>query len=470
MMKKTALAGALGAILLFAGANEAGALDLAGTLVRADRGEPAAMLAVGKHYLANRKPSEGLLYLERAASTNAPQAAFANTALGKHYESLEGQYARELAVVHYQKGAIAGDVEAQVRLGKIFLGRAEQATGQERTQYQVKAQMLLEHAADLGNSSEAAFALGRAFHEAKAMEANRVEAERWLSRAARADHPEAAFMLGEHHLAQGNAKSAERFLTAAAKAGNGQAMLRLANEYKEGGKLTASLDEAKRWAQSARDAGVSGAAALLSEVTSMESRIAGMVANQVQGPAVATKAVAAATKQVTQPSSGNPLVDQLRRENEELRRQVAEIMKMLGKDGAPEVPAAQIQQVAAPTPELADHDEDLNGRGLDAHSRGEFKEAYRLFSRAVKRGDVDAMNNLGMLLLQGQGVSADPVKALEMFRAAAEKGHATAAHNIGYIYENGIGVRPDLARSRVWYRHAGVLNQRLQRMSTMAGI
>lgn len=67
------------------------------------------------------------------------------------------------------------------------------------------------------------------------------------------------------------------------------------------------------------------------------------------------------------------------------------------------------------------------------------------------------MNNLGMLLLQGQGVNQDVDKAIVMFRRAAELGHATAAHNIGYIYENAIGVREDRARARIWHQFSARL-------------
>src|SRR5690606_25431486 len=48
-----------------------------------------------------------------------------------------------------------------------------------------------------------------------------------------------------------------------------------------------------------------------------------------------------------------------------------------------------------------------NERGLAEHSEGNFVQAARHFTRGVRAGDADAMNNLGMLLLQGQGVEMD---------------------------------------------------------------
>ncbi|MCD9046934.1 hypothetical protein [Luteimonas sp. MHLX1A] len=101
-----------------------------------------------------------------------------------------------------------------------------------------------------------------------------------------------------------------------------------------------------------------------------------------------------------------------------------------------------------------------NDRGLEAYRNGDAAQAAKHFTRAVRAGSADAMNNLGMLLLQGQGVAIDRDRAMGLFRDAAEKGHVVAARNIGYMYQQGLGVRQDLARANVWIRHAGLLERR----------
>ena len=129
--------------------------------------------------------------------------------------------------------------------------------------------------------------------------------------------------------------------------------------------------------------------------------------------------------------------------------------------------AAQAATVEAPVAEPASRPTRAerirlseNDRGLEAYRNGDAAQAAKHFTRAVRAGSADAMNNLGMLLLQGQGVAIDRDRAMGLFRDAAEKGHVVAARNIGYMYQQGLGVRQDLARANVWIRHAGLLERR----------
>lgn len=101
-----------------------------------------------------------------------------------------------------------------------------------------------------------------------------------------------------------------------------------------------------------------------------------------------------------------------------------------------------------------------NEKGLAAHAAGNYPEASVFFARAARSGDVDAMNNLGMLYLQGKGVAQNRAKAMELFRQAASEGHAVAARNIAYMYHHGLGVSQDLARATMWVRHANTLERR----------
>lgn len=98
-----------------------------------------------------------------------------------------------------------------------------------------------------------------------------------------------------------------------------------------------------------------------------------------------------------------------------------------------------------------------NAEGMTFYKTGDFRRASRNWEQAANAGNLEAMNNLGMLHLQGKLGAADVTTAVNHFRAAADRGHATAANNLGYIYEHGIGVGRDLSRARVWYARAAEL-------------
>ena len=73
-----------------------------------------------------------------------------------------------------------------------------------------------------------------------------------------------------------------------------------------------------------------------------------------------------------------------------------------------------------------------NNKGID-------KEIYQ----KAEQGDVDALNEIGNMYFDGQGVEKDDKKALEYYTKAAEKGDTDALINIGVMYANGQGVEKD---------------------------
>jgi TPR repeat protein len=82
-------------------------------------------------------------------------------------------------------------------------------------------------------------------------------------------------------------------------------------------------------------------------------------------------------------------------------------------------------------------------------------EAVYWYGLAAQDGQPDALANLGLLLVRGQGVpNPDPAGAALLWWAAAARGEATAMFNLGALWENGIGVTADLARAKVWYERA----------------
>ena len=68
----------------------------------------------------------------------------------------------------------------------------------------------------------------------------------------------------------------------------------------------------------------------------------------------------------------------------------------------------------------------------------------------VAEGDIDAMNDLSILLFEGDGVAADPVRAEALLRQSAEAGNVYAQSNLAGRLANGIGVEENHEEAFRW--------------------
>jgi TPR repeat protein len=84
----------------------------------------------------------------------------------------------------------------------------------------------------------------------------------------------------------------------------------------------------------------------------------------------------------------------------------------------------------------------------------DFKEAQRWWKEAARRGYAVSMNNLGLLYANGQGVEQDYGAALKWWTMAAERGSAWAMNSIGDLYEHGLGVTQSYGEALSWYQRA----------------
>jgi TPR repeat protein len=89
-----------------------------------------------------------------------------------------------------------------------------------------------------------------------------------------------------------------------------------------------------------------------------------------------------------------------------------------------------------------------------AYKTGDYATAYKGFQSLAAQGNANAMNNLGMMLMSGQGIQKDAAAAAQWFKKAAEKGQLDAITNLGTLYELGQGVPQDYARAAELYRAA----------------
>jgi TPR repeat protein len=83
-----------------------------------------------------------------------------------------------------------------------------------------------------------------------------------------------------------------------------------------------------------------------------------------------------------------------------------------------------------------------------------FNEALRWWKEAARRGYVVSMNNLGLLYANGQGVEQDYAAALKWWQMSAERGNAWAMNSVGDLYEQGSGVEQSYSSALSWYQRA----------------
>ena len=82
----------------------------------------------------------------------------------------------------------------------------------------------------------------------------------------------------------------------------------------------------------------------------------------------------------------------------------------------------------------------------------DYEKARLAFEHAAKLDDLDAVNALGFLYINGKGVEIDDVKGIDFLSKAAKKGHAKSQYDLGSMYYLGIGVDRDLRKAHQWIK------------------
>lgn len=90
-------------------------------------------------------------------------------------------------------------------------------------------------------------------------------------------------------------------------------------------------------------------------------------------------------------------------------------------------------------------------KGVPGLMEPNYTESFRLFSRATELGFLDAQGNLGVLYINGQGVTKDEKKAASLFKDGAEKGNPSCMFYFAMCLEGGVGVDKDEAAAKEWY-------------------
>jgi TPR repeat protein len=93
--------------------------------------------------------------------------------------------------------------------------------------------------------------------------------------------------------------------------------------------------------------------------------------------------------------------------------------------------------------------------------RQSYQEAMRWWREAANRGFTVSMNNIGLLYASGHGVEQDMTQAFNWWHQAAFLGDAWAMNSVGDCYENGDGVEQDLVMAMTWYQSAAKHGERM---------
>ena len=84
------------------------------------------------------------------------------------------------------------------------------------------------------------------------------------------------------------------------------------------------------------------------------------------------------------------------------------------------------------------------------YNDGNFKEALNLFKEIAKNGDDSAMDRIGTMYADGEGIEKNISKAIAWYKQSVAKGGLTSLYNLGLMYkcENNIN------ESKRWFTMA----------------
>jgi len=95
---------------------------------------------------------------------------------------------------------------------------------------------------------------------------------------------------------------------------------------------------------------------------------------------------------------------------------------------------------------------------LQAYRSKDYQRAISLWQEEVKHKNDQAMTNLGLMYLKGEGVTKDFKVAREWFEKASEYGNDSANYNLALMYQTKLGVEEDEDAAVDYFRRAVMKN------------
>ena len=90
-------------------------------------------------------------------------------------------------------------------------------------------------------------------------------------------------------------------------------------------------------------------------------------------------------------------------------------------------------------------------KGVNYYDSGQYAQALTLFQQAAAQGNAPAENHLGLMYMNGFGVSTNYAQALSWYNKAAAQGNFSGECNLGIMYDRGLGVPRDKVTAYMWY-------------------
>lgn len=91
---------------------------------------------------------------------------------------------------------------------------------------------------------------------------------------------------------------------------------------------------------------------------------------------------------------------------------------------------------------------------LNAYKQKDFAKAKSIWEEEAKLKNDQAMANLGLMYLKGEGVTKDFTKAKEYFEEASLYDNDSAHFNLALMYQSKIGVEEDMPKAKEHFRRA----------------
>ncbi|MEA3288666.1 MAG: NifU family protein [Campylobacterota bacterium] len=91
---------------------------------------------------------------------------------------------------------------------------------------------------------------------------------------------------------------------------------------------------------------------------------------------------------------------------------------------------------------------------LKAYRAKDYDTALTLWKKEAELKSDQAMANLGLMYLKGEGVEKDFIKAKEWFEKGSEFGNDSANYNLALMYQSAIGIEEDNDKAVFYFREA----------------
>lgn len=91
---------------------------------------------------------------------------------------------------------------------------------------------------------------------------------------------------------------------------------------------------------------------------------------------------------------------------------------------------------------------------LSAYRAKDYEKALNIWVQEAELKNDQAMANLGLMYLKGEGVTKDFLKAKEWFEKGSEYGNDSANYNLALMYQGAIGIPEDQEKAIQYFRYA----------------